>query len=664
MTICVSPCHPSASLTRIFSLFFTSLAAVGAGLFGPAPGVPGAEPRWFAYRCPYGVFEAETLRQFAKLGVRVVQISPLNTLSSLGEPYSPFPPSWIGPGQYDFSPVDKYFESVLVAHPQAQIICGIDLNTPVWWPRLLGAMNRVDSFCELGRIAAHERWRKETSDYLRAFLRHTESRWGQVICAYTLFGGMTLEWQDQSLGQESPSKRAAWRRWAQAQGMPDPVDIPPMSLRERASRGFFRDPVDDILAIRYWRFSNWLIGDTILFFARSAQEVVKHRVPVGTFYGYLWEHAIPGRIPYEGHLDFERVWASGDLDFFMAPASYHDREVGGGGGYMLCVDSLRLAGKGYVHELDHRTPSARSVTVLGRPIPGHESGFADDRAAIAGLRREFAAALIRGHSLWWCNLFGHWYDSPVLLEAIGQMRQLWDEFAPVPAEPVAQVAVFADPESMYYVDGSSPLMAEFLFRQRAGLNRMGTPYEMYSLSDLARVDLSRFRLILFPNLFVVDEVRVRQLRQKVLRDGRTVVWVYAPGIIRDGRFEEANVEKLTGVPFGTPGVNVRLMDGWRSVYIAKPNLPASLLKTLAAEAGVHIYSATEEPLWANSHFVALHSQQGGLREIVLPKKAAQARELFSGATVAVNTDRIQLRVESPGTVLLYLEPDEGRNTNE
>lgn len=613
------------------------------------------EKRWFAYRCPYGVFEASTLRRFAEAGVEVVQISSLNTLSSLGVPYSPFPPSWTGPGQYDFSPVDQYIEAVLAVHPQAKIICGIDLNTPVWWPRLLGAMNRVDSFCELGRVAAHERWRAESRQYLQAFLRHTESRWGKVICAYTIFGGMTLEWQDQSLGQESPSKRAAWRRWMTSQGLPDPVDIPPMSLRERASRGFFRDPQEDALAIHYWKFSNWLIGDLILFYAAAAQEVVRHRVPLGTFYGYLWEHAVPGRIPYEGHLDFPRVWSSGDVDFFMAPGSYFDRAVGGGSGYMLCVDSLKLAGKGYVHEVDHRTPSAWSVTVLGRPIPGHESGFADDAEAVAGLRREFAMALIRGHSLWWCNLFGRWYESEAILSAIAHMRQLWESYSTIPVTSAAEIAVFADPESMYYVDGNSPRISEFLSRQRAGLSRLGAPYDIYSATDLPRVDLSVYKLVIFPNLFVIDGERKRWLRELVCTNGRTVLWVYAPGIITDGRYDESHVEEWTGVPFGTPGITTRVMGDWRSVYAAEPNLPAGTLKRIAAEAGVHIYCDAEDPLWANSHFVAIHSARGGKREIRLPEKIGQIRELFSGQVVAMQTDRFEVDVVGPSTLLFFLD---------
>jgi hypothetical protein len=601
------------------------------------------------------VFEEGTLRRFAEIGVEVVQISPLNTLSSLGVPYSPFPPSWIGPQLYDFSSVDRYIESVLAAHPRAQIICGIDLNTPIWWPRFLGAMRRVDSFCELGRVAASEEWRRETRDYLQAFLRHTESRWAKVIVGYTLFGGMTLEWQDQSLGQESPSKRAAWRKWAVARGLPDPVDIPPMSLRERACRGFFRDPQEDKLAVDYWQFSNWLIGDTILYFAQAAQEIVEHRVPLGTFYGYLWEHAVPGRMPFEGHLDFDRVWQSPELDFFMAPASYQDRAIGGAGGYMLCVDSLRLVGKGYVHELDHRTPSARSVTVLGRPVPGHEAGFADDRQAIAGLRREFALALIRGHSLWWCNLFGGWYDSAAVVGAIGQMRQLWHEWANLPAQSVAQIAVLADAESMYYVDGRSPQLSGFLFSQRAALGRMGAPYEMYSVADLPRLDLTPFRMVIFPNLFVLTPEKRRWLEEKVCRDGRTVVWVYAPGIIDETGYDEKHVEQLTGIPFGTEGVTVRPRGKWTSVYVSRPNMPAALLRKLAAEAGVHLYLAEEEPLWANSRFVALHSASGGRRVIRLPGKVARVRELFSGRVVASDSDRVEIELAAPDTVLFLLE---------
>lgn len=618
---------------------------------GPPGGKP---PRWFAYRCPYYTFDAETLRQFAAIGVNLVHISPLNTLTSLGVPYSPYPSSWVGPGQYDFAPVDRYIADVLAANPNARLLCGIDLNTPAWWPRALWSHRRIDSFCELGRVAASPEWRTETAAYLQAFLQHTETHHRARMAGYTLFCGMTLEWQDQSAGQESPSKRAAWRTWMRQQGKPDPVDIPPASVRERCSHGIFRDPIADALAVDYWRFSNWLVGDAILYFAAAAQQILRHRVPLGVFYGYLFEHG-QGRVPDEGHLDFDRVFASPLLDFLVAPGSYHDRQLGGASGFMVCLHSAQHHHKHFVQELDHRTHTCPGVTLLGKPAPGYGSGFSSQQAAIAGLRREFALALVQRTSVWWFNIFGHIYDDPEVIKALGQMHALWQALADRDDPPAAEVAVLADAESMYYLDSRSPLVNDFLYRQRYGLGRMGTPYEVYSFADLPTLDLSRHKLILLPNLFVLDGRKRDWLRQKVCTGGKTVVWVYAPGIITDGRYDPAHVERLTGVPPDAKELTRRHRDGWVSVFSPQPNLPASVLRRLAAEAGVHIYCDAEEPLYASRHLLAAHTATGGERRFVLPRPCRRVRELFSDRVVAEGANQFTDHLRSPDTVLYQLE---------
>ncbi|MCS7192170.1 MAG: hypothetical protein NZ937_04200 [Armatimonadetes bacterium] len=455
-------------------------------------------PRWFAYRCPYHNFDSETLKRFADIGVNLICISPLNTISSVGVPYSPYLPIWVGPEVYDFEPLDQYIADVLAVNPNAQLICWINLNTPAWWPRALwrrGMDGRVDSFCELGRIAASDEWRNDTRDYLQTFLKYTESHYADVIVGYGLVCGMTLEWQDKSQGQESPNRREAWRKWVMEKGLPDPVDIPPASVREHVTYGIFRDPVVDAVGIRYWDFHRWLEGETILYFASAAQEIINHRVPLGIFYGYVFEHA-KGRLLYEGHLDFDRIYTSPDLDWFAAPAPYYDREIGGAGGFMVCVHSLKHHSKGFVHELDHRTHTCHGVKLLGKPAPGYESDFPNLQATIAVLRREFALALINGISLWWFNIFGHLYDDIELVKAIGQMREIWDSLADRVDEPVAEVAVLVDAESMLYMDGNADLVNDLLYRQRYGLGRMGTPYEVYSFADLPTLDLSRHKLIL------------------------------------------------------------------------------------------------------------------------------------------------------------------------
>ncbi len=627
-------------------------AAQIAGESVPTKGTP---PRWFAYRCPYSIFEAETLRRFAKVGVEVVHISPLNTLTSLGVPYSPFPPSWVGPGQYDFSSVDRYMAEVRANHPRAKVICGIDLNTPAWWPRALWSRRRIDSFCELGRIAASQEWREETRGYLQEFLRHTETNYPEIIIGYTLFCGMTLEWQDHSLGQESASKRAAWRQWVQSVlKKADPVDIPPASVRERCSRGFFRDPVQDSVAIDYWRFSHWLIGDTILFFAAAAQEVLKHRVPLGTFYGYILEHG-QGQLLTEGHLDFDRVFSSPLIDFFIAPASYVDRSVGGAGTTMVPLHSLKHHKKGFIRELDHRTHTCPGVTLLGKPAPGYSSGFPNREATIAGLRREFASALIHGISLWWFNIFGHLYDDEEVVEAIGQMHEIWKNLPAGADQPVAEVAVLVDPESIFYVDGQSPLINDLLSRQRIGLGRMGAPYEIYSFADLPELDLSRHKLVILPNLFVVDERKRSYLRSRLFSGNKTLVWIYAPGIIADDRFDPANVERLIGIPLDVRELTERRMDGWISVFSPTPNLSATTLRQLAARAGVHIYSDSGEPIYASRQLLAAHTADGGERIFRLPTRASRVRELFSGRVVAESASEFRDRLKAPDTVLYLIE---------
>lgn len=631
----------------------TLLAALiwaGAAYGGDA--TAGEPVRWMAFHSYKR--DLATVRRFGELGIDTVTCFPANNLSSVGVPYSPYPPVWLGPNLYDFDSVDRQFADLIAANPDAKIVCEVDLNTPAWWPRWLGrAGTRDDSFTKLGKVAGSEEWRKDTSAFLRAFLEHVESRYGDRVIAYVLTCGMTLEWQDYSWGEESVPRRAAWRRWMTDRGRPDPVDIPPASVRDHVSHGVFRDPVEDALALDYWRFHHELTAETILYYARAAKEATRHRVPIGVYYGYVLEHGA-GRLLREGHLAFDRVIASPDVDFFLAPGSYSDRQIGGASGFMVCLGSIRHHGKGFVHEVDHRTHTAMSVTLLGQPVPGHQSGFPDEPSTIAGLRREFALALTSGAAMWWFDMFGRWYEGDAVLQDIARMKNLWDRFAD-PGGSVAQVAVIVDAESMYYLSADAPFYNQLLSAQRQGLGRIGAPYEVYSFADLPTLDLKRFRLVLFPNLFVVDAPRLELLRQKVFGENRTVVWVYAPGIIADGKYDPAGVERLTGLPFGTDKIAERDMGNWRSVLSPQPNLSGEVLRSLAEKAGAHIYSEAGEPLYATDRLIALHTATGGARRIVLPREVARVVEVFSNRVVAENAREITLELRSPDTVLLELQ---------
>lgn len=354
-------------------------------------------------------------------------------------------------------------------------------------------------------------------------------------------------------------------------------------------------------------------------------------------------------------MGFEKVLRSPHIDFFLAPGTYFDRQLGGASGFMTCLASIRHHNKGFVHEVDHRTHTAKSVTLLGRPVPGHESGFADEEATIAGLRREFSLALIHGTAMWWFDMFGQWYDSPRVQDAIGNMAELWERYSVVPWESVAEVAVFVDSESFFYLDGNALFLNDLLYKQRFGLARMGAPYEFYALSDLPSVDLSRYKMIILPNLFVVDAAKRQLLKSRVCTDGRTVVWVYAPGIISEGRYDPNAVESLTGIPLNTAEVTVRNFETWRSVFVPKPNMSAGTLRELARQAGVHIYCDQDEVLYVNDRFVALHTAKPGRKSIRFPRRLGTIRELFTNTVMAANSDEVVVDCPNPTTLLFHLK---------
>ncbi len=568
-------------------------------------------------------------QQFAEAGVRLVFIYPANTTCSLGIPYTQYPPNWIGPGRYNFDSVDQQIGDILAWNPGAKIMCMIDLNTPPWW---IKSHDGADSFRSLGHVAAREDYRRDVKKYLRDFLEYTETHHADKIASYSLSGGMTCEWQDLSRGTPSPSKEAAFAEWLGKPGATIPAG------RMKATRSPFYDPEAEADSIAYWRFSASLVADRILEFAEEAQKTIRHRVPLGCFFGYVLEHN-RGRLLYEAHLSYDRVFASPELDFFHSPSSYNDRRAVGTGGFMTCIDSILFRGKSAWLELDHITHLLKDGTANGRPIPGHNSAFRTEAETIGALRREFAMCLIRGVHVWWFDMFGGWFDSPNLMAEIKHMREIGDRFAN--GSPMkAQVAVLVDADSMYYVDGQSDLARLVLSPQRSELSRMGAPWEIYSLADLPQLDTSRFRMIVLPNLFALTKQKREWLEQKVFGQGRQVVFGYAPGIITDGRYDLANIQKLTGIPVDTlpPATGPRQVTSkdrgdWTATLVSTPSIPADVLRSTAKAAGVHIYSDQGDALYANDRLLMVHvGETGGKRTFSLPQPA-RVVELFSGRTI-------------------------------
>jgi hypothetical protein len=115
---------------------------------------------------------------------------------------------------------------------------------------------------------------------------------------------------------------------------------------------------------------------------------------------------------------------------------------------------------------------------------------------------------------------------------------------------------------------------------------------------------------------------------------------------------------------GRPGL-VRKQDGAPEqelrrhrrthIYAATMHLPPTLLRNIAREAGVHIYSDTDDACYADARYVALHAAMPGAKTIHLPGPR-RVRDAIAGDVVAQETDRVTTQMDAGETVFLETAP--------
>ena len=359
---------------------------------------------FFAYRSFRKEFDA--MREFHAAGVNQFCVFPAHSTNSLGEPYSEYPPTWLAPEVYDFAPFDQQIEDVKKISPNPEILCMVDLNSPSWLARRLNVAHcgPADSFLSLTDALASPAWFEATRNYMEALIRHAEEKYGNLICCYILACGTTDEWMDYSNGRESLQKLNRYREWVNARGEKKPECIPSYVKRFHAPHNGLRDPQEDAEALRYWQFHSELVADSILRFAEAARALIPAEKQIGVFYGYVLELS-NRRLVQAGHLAYEKILASDQVNFLISPGSYQDRELGGGGGFMTPNGSLHLAGKGCLHECDHRTHTANLELNAYTKLTWMPMLWKNEAEDIAGLRREFCRSLFHGTSLWWFDMW-------------------------------------------------------------------------------------------------------------------------------------------------------------------------------------------------------------------------------------------------------------------
>jgi hypothetical protein len=105
---------------------------------------------------------------------------------------------------------------------------------------------------------------------------------------------------------------------------------------------------------------------------------------------------------------------------------------------------------------------------------------------------------------------------------------------------------------------------------------------------------------------------------------------------------------------GRPGLAVKTVDGWRSIYSAAPLLPWPLMRNIARFAGVHIYDGDGDMLWANNNFLAVYSQQAGKRTLRFPKPC-DVTDAYADISLGRQITLLDLNMEKWETKLLFMD---------
>ena len=570
----------------------------------------------------------KNISEFYAAGVRLFSVLSSGVINALGVPYSLFGESWIGEDEYDFSVIDKQLDMFIENAPEAYFALMLQLDTRPWY--LEAHPGTPNSFTSLSQIACDSEWRAAAARYLKAAISHCEKKYGERIYGYFLLGGTTTEWfSGRDREASHPIKEAGYRRYLGKDG----AVLPSEEELSREGRVFLSQEEENVYRAR--KFHAETIADLVLYFAKEAQSVIKHKKLLGLYYGYLFE--LSGeRIFNFGHLAYERVFLSPDVDMISSPSAYGYRGLLDPSAFMVTQRTLDLHNKLYFLEFDHITHVA--PTMIYEPcidsngngdkkqIPGADSKCKCASESLNLMWRDFILCYANGTAMWWFDMFDGWFRSDEMMGAIGKMIDLHRELAERPKHSVAEIAVFAEGESMYRVRKSSQISTVCLSDMRRVLAESGAPYDLYSISDLDSLDFSRYKFIIMLNAYDIPPSRMARIRE-IERDGKAVLMLFAPNYARDGVCDVGRISEALGFavsksekPHGglvyrgeiTPytdnapyfsvsdkgahpyaffenGETAVAAKG-RAVYSALPFITSPLLRELLRDSGVFIYS--------------------------------------------------------------------------
>ncbi|MDR1601183.1 MAG: beta-galactosidase [Tannerella sp.] len=629
-------------------------------------------------------------------------------------------------------------QGILAINPKTYFQVRLDFHAPYWWlkqypeERVGYATGPIDFSTANDIVRApnasmtSERWKEDATQILKQFLDYLNTTdVGQRVYSFMLGGGCGSEWHYFGYKQEPDTGDAMtryFRRWLsekygtdkalqEAWNRPDATiaaaTVPDLAER-RYNTGVFRDPQKERRIIDYFHCHQKTTEDAIHYFTRFLKENWPRKALVGLFNGYLF---YDNDFNANGHLYFDRLLDSPYIDFFAGPYNYsrEARDLGGTSQQRALVESVNLHGKLFMTEQDrllHPITQSRS----------DEAALKNDDESIATLRTNFAQLVSRASGYWfeefssfpgfppfWQNqplkeVAGN-FNTPAIMAEIKHQKTFCDEMIHRDYESAADVAFFYDFNTYYYMaEGGNLQTREIEHASNNGMisdaYRSGASFDTYLFSDLRRIDLAKYKAVVFGTTYCMSDADMDFINREVKKDGRTVIFTYAPAYTDGDKLDMGRIGKITemdvrsiqmdtppmvtvnGRDYGllsaglstngsigrvpisplfaiddpqvevlgyyrdsqTAAIAQKKQAGYTVVYSALPLRDPDLMRRLFREAGAHIYSDSNDVIIAGGGIVCLATKEdaGGKRILRLRNGQKVELEMAPASTVILD----------------------------
>ncbi len=626
---------------------------------------------------------AEYIKGFDEEGFSFMTVLPSSIKNAHGVPYAPHGEYWLGDGVYDFSVLKKQIDDYARNAQGCRLAINLMLDTRDWFLR--DHPDCPNSFIYISSAIAYEPWLRCAERMLKDTVEFLLSEYPDKVFAIFLAAGGTCEWHNKALDfPRTEDSLRHYRKWCGDESAAFPTDE---EIRS-ASEGNFRNAESERNTVRFFKYFNDVITETLAHFAAYVKKITDGRLLVGAAAGYILcaENALTGS---SGAAD---VMGIDDIDLIACPASYFHRKLDGVTYSQASLDSVRFNGKLFVHSIDNATAAVNAnpyVQILQNAHCRHETM----EQSINYARRECAFAMSKGAGFWFFDQYSGWYPDK---ESRAQLRRILDAYGEVYSKPVSfnsEIAMILDPTYCYYTNMGSYYRADNVFDLVDKLGRVGAPFDCFSVRDILKdnFDFSQYKLVIFPNLIAPSEKireKVRELRER----GISLLFLGHSGLVTDRGIDIARASELVGINLavdegeefftlidekytsggipkiygGTTSSAVRPAGAHKAaprpvLYAADTEavavatdfksglarlalkhragafdawsfrgpLPNEILDVLVERAGVFRYQTAGLPTYANSRMAAFFDHTGGVREISF-KERGEYREFFSG----------------------------------